>query len=364
MNKNLIAIAVGAAFAIPGVAFADVKVYGKFNIGLEDQKDEIGLNSDDGLAGADHREWLFKDQTNSSRLGFKGDQDVGLADLKVIYQLEYGIDPDGSESAVFSERNIFVGLQGGFGTLKFGKFDTPVKVAGEKADFFNDESLGDDKYLLVGETRQNNMIQYSTPKLLDALSLNVAVNPGEDRVAIDDIEDTDHGIADTIYASVAYETKMVYASISYANHEAGGLKFDGSTAGYNVLRGAVYVAPITDLELAALYQQAKGVDQDGLTGTPPAPSPAANGSDAKEDSWMVSAAYSISALKLKARYGQTDGDQTDFKRTSMAFGADYKLSKALVTQLYYIRYEDKDRTVGGIDDPQSDAFGLGLVYTF
>src|SRR3546814_4286727 len=76
---------------------------------------------------------------NSSRLGFKGDQDVGVADLKVIYQLEYGIDPDGSEGAPFSERNIFVGLKGGFGAVQFGKYDTPVKNAGAKTDLFNDQ---------------------------------------------------------------------------------------------------------------------------------------------------------------------------------------------------------------------------------
>src|SRR3546814_1559695 len=89
------------------------------------------------------RTWVFKDQNNSSRLGFKGDQDVGVADLKVIYQLEYGIDPDGSEGAPFSERNIFVGLKGGFGAVQFGKYDTPVKNAGAKTDLFNDQSIGD-----------------------------------------------------------------------------------------------------------------------------------------------------------------------------------------------------------------------------
>lgn len=363
MNKNLIAIAVGAAFAIPSAAFADTKVYGKFNVGLEGQQDEIGLDK----KYAD-RTAVFKDQNNSSRLGFKGDQDVGLADLKVIYQMEYGVDPDGTEGTPFSERNIFVGLQGGFGTVKFGKFDTPVKVAGEKADFFNDESLGDDTNLMVGETRQNNMIQYSTPKFADVLTVNVAVNPGEGRTAVDDANDVEKGLADTYYASLVYDSKMVYAAVSYAGHEVGGLKFDGPTVGYNIIRGTVYVAPIADLEFGGLYQQAKGVDQDGTvtSGTPPVPgpSPAANGSDAKENSWLVSAGYTIEAVKLKAQYGETKGDQTDYKRTDMSFGVDYKLSKSLITQAYYVRYEDKDRVVAGVTDPKSDVFGLGMVYSF
>src|SRR3546814_20552129 len=77
LNKNLIAIALGAAFAIPNSAFADTKVYGKFNIGFENQKDEIQLDKKYA-----ERTWVFKDQNNSSRLGFKDDQAVGVADLK------------------------------------------------------------------------------------------------------------------------------------------------------------------------------------------------------------------------------------------------------------------------------------------
>src|SRR3546814_11626069 len=75
------------------------------------------------------------------------------------------IDPDGSEGAPFSERNIFVGLKGGFGAVQFGKYDTPVKNAGAKTDLFNDQSIGDIGSLLVGETRQNNMFQYASPKM-------------------------------------------------------------------------------------------------------------------------------------------------------------------------------------------------------
>ncbi len=59
--------------------------------------------------------WKLKDNNNNSRLGLRGSQDLGVGDLKGIYQLEYSVDPDGSEGTPFSERDIFVGLQGGFG---------------------------------------------------------------------------------------------------------------------------------------------------------------------------------------------------------------------------------------------------------
>ncbi|HEY0913351.1 MAG TPA: porin, partial [Solimonas sp.] len=138
MKKNLIAVAVAAMAVVPTVSFAaDTKVYGRFNIGLENLKDEIGLVSGGGvIAAPTEKVWRLRDMNNSSRLGFKGKEDVGLGDLAVIYQLEYGIDPDGSEGSAFSQRNIFVGLTGGFGTVKFGKFDTLIKDAGAKVDQF------------------------------------------------------------------------------------------------------------------------------------------------------------------------------------------------------------------------------------
>src|SRR3546814_5677693 len=73
LNKNLIAIALGAAFAIPNSAFADTKGYGKFNIGSEHKQDEMQLNTNYA-----ERTWVFKDQNNSSRLGSKDEQDAGV----------------------------------------------------------------------------------------------------------------------------------------------------------------------------------------------------------------------------------------------------------------------------------------------
>src|SRR3546814_6016625 len=86
------------------------------------------------------------------------------------------IDPDGSEGAPFSERNIFVGLKGGFGAVQFGKYDTPVKNAGAKTDLFNDQSIGDIGSLLVGETRQNNMrSEEQTSELQSLMRISYAV---------------------------------------------------------------------------------------------------------------------------------------------------------------------------------------------
>lgn len=360
MKKTLVAIAVGAAFAMPGAAFADVKVYGKFNVGLESFE----------VTGTDAK-WVVQDQNNSSRLGVKGSEDIGIGDLKAVYQVEFGTNPDGDESntvltgvngtdtdgdgqidtvtgtsskqeRVLTQRNIFVGLKGGFGEVIVGKFDTPVKKAGEKVDQFNDESIGDDTNLLAGESRLNNLIQYTSPKFGEMFSFTAAFQPGEARAGFEDGEPED-GVADSFWAAAAYDTDMVYASLSYAGNEGSALKFDGGGTGVDILRGAVLVKPIVDLELGALYQQASAVKE---------------GSDSEESSWLASVAYTLEAFKFKGQYGQTDGDTTDEKLNETAFGVDYKLSKAFVTQLYYVTYEQD------LANKDTDAFGVGVVYSF
>ena len=352
MKKNLLAVAVGGLVALPGAAMADAKIYGRFNVGLDGQQDEIGLDSK-----ATSTTWRVQDQNDSSRIGVKGSQDIGMADMSVIYQLEYGINPDGSESNPFSSRNIFLGLKGDAGIGKVGKFDTPIKETGARADQFNDESIGDDKNLMVGETRANNMIQYSTPKLADLVTVTVAVAPGEGRTSVDDAKSTDRGVADTYYASAEFEQGPFYGALAYAGHEAGTLKFDGATAGLDIIRATGFVKLIDALELGAIYQQATGVDQSNSTSN-------AHGSDAKEKTGLASIAYTFEDLKFKLQYGQTKGDLTDIKRTEMAVGVDYKLSKALTAQAYYVKYEDKNRVVNGIEDPTTDSYGVGLVFNF
>ncbi len=360
MKKRLIAIAAGAAIvAAPGVSFAaDTKVYGRFNIGLESQKDEIGF------AKGKDTQFVVQDQNNSSRLGFKGEEDLGMGGLTAIYQLEYGINPWGSEGDTFSARNIFVGLKGGFGTVQLGKFDSPMKNAGAKVDLFNDESIGDITNLLRGEERVNDIIQYTTPTIANALSFNLAIVPGQSRVASDNANDVEDGLFDTFYVSAVYATKMVDFQLAYANNERkSSLTVDGPSVGIDIIRAAVQVKPIKELELGLLYQIASGIDQDNaVTGTPPAPNPALlNAGDNEETSIVASVGYSFGNGKVKGQYGQTDGDRSDRKRTMMGLGYDHKLSKSLTAQVYYIAYEQDNNTA---TDPETTSAGVGLIYSF
>lgn len=347
MNKTLLAMAVSSALLASGVASADPTVYGRFNVALDSQKDEIGLDF-----GTEDRTVKLRDNNNSSRLGVKGKEDLGFGNLKVFYQLEYGIDPDGSESNPFSKRNIFVGLEGGFGSVQAGFYDTIVKNIGGKVDQFGD-TVGDITRLMRGETRTGDLLTYASPKFAGGLKFTATIQPGEGRTASDNINEVEDGLADSFYTGLEYSTDSIYAAIAYADNEPGSMRFDGSSSARDILR-VVGKYSWSAFEIGGLYQTAEGVDQAGGVA----------GSQFQEDSWMLSGAYKMNAWKFKAQYGQTEGDFTGWTRSMMGIGADYKLSKAATTQLYYVTYEDDGRVRNGITDPTTDTFGVAFIYSF
>lgn len=329
MNKKLLAIAVGAAIAMPGtVLAAGPTVYGKVNVSLENESTDPGPgapNNDDS--------WVL--DSNASRIGVKGDFDLDFGGLKAIYQAEYEINVDDGGSAPFSQRNIFGGLKGSFGTLKAGKFDTPLKVAQGDVDQFNDID-GDIKFIMAGEIRSSNIIQYSTPKLADMVTLNLAFIPAEDGTDFDGDGENENGLADSTSISVVLETGGLYAALARDTDIVDSLEVDtvtGSNVTLDITR-AVAAYNFSGLELGALFQIAEETEGDG-----------------KDTSMLVSAAYGINNVKLKAQYGMTEADQTDEEATLMAIGADYKLGKnskafAYLSQVEFDQADTEDRTIG------------------
>jgi predicted porin len=144
-KSKLLAAAIGAAFALPMAAQAqtNVTVYGKL------YPDFYHANTTAPLAGGSHTSTLGPTATGgpatnvtamdspNSRLGFKGTEDLGDG-LKAIFQLEMGFSSDtgaASDSSAPFSRNTFVGLSGGFGTIRLGNMDTVYKELGDHIDF-------------------------------------------------------------------------------------------------------------------------------------------------------------------------------------------------------------------------------------
>src|SRR5438552_1572298 len=120
MNKKLVAVAVAGVLAAPLAAqaqTANVTLYGRLNIDYEiiNGKQADGSNPT-----------VSRLSSNSSRLGVRGTESLG-GGLNAIFQIEQNVSGDTGNSSTsgFASRETFVGLQGGWGTFKMGKFLMP-----------------------------------------------------------------------------------------------------------------------------------------------------------------------------------------------------------------------------------------------
>ena len=134
MQKKLIALAV-ASLGLSSAAFAqtNVTIYGIFDATFE----SVSATGATGVAAATalhpaytgaNRDSFTRVNSNSSYIGFKGTEDLGDG-LSAIFQFETGFNTD---AGIYSgsARDTFIGLKGGWGTLRMGNFTGPTRAIG------------------------------------------------------------------------------------------------------------------------------------------------------------------------------------------------------------------------------------------
>lgn len=178
MKKSILAIAVAATIAAPA-AIAAPTVYGNVNLSLD--------AFDNDIVGADNNITMH---SNTSAIGLKGSEDLGDG-LKAIYKVEFGINllgpptpepdtawdgratPEGT--GALGGRDQFIGLKGGWGTVKLGVFSSNYKQMGGKVDPLYRTPLEGRGFLDIqsplhrgrgiNNGRMTNAASYTTPKM-------------------------------------------------------------------------------------------------------------------------------------------------------------------------------------------------------
>jgi len=156
------------------IAGADVTLYGFVDVSGDSTND-----------GRDH---LNQFSSNQSYLGVRGGKELGSGGLKAIFQIETLVDVSASpsDSSSLGSRNSFVGLQGDWGKLMIGKYDTPYKRATAMMDPFSG-SVGDYNSVMgntAGESRPEfdfrmpHSIFYDSP-VWNGFSVYALVSPGQ-----------------------------------------------------------------------------------------------------------------------------------------------------------------------------------------
>ena len=186
LNRKAMALAVGAALAAPG-AYAQIKspagtdweFYGKFwpeyarvngenptpsgTAGLSTLLITSGTSvagtppvSNGGASNLVNRGEML---VGNSYIGFRGGKSLG-GGMRAIWQVEQTVPIDEGVDGTLATRDSFLGVEGGWGTLRLGFMDTPFKKAGDVAarprpagELRIPAPLADDRTLVVLKVR-------------------------------------------------------------------------------------------------------------------------------------------------------------------------------------------------------------------
>jgi predicted porin len=334
MNKKLITLAVAAAVAAPMTALAEVTIYGKANVSYDavKVKEKYGGSGDrqykvvanEPLAGA----------PRSSRLGFKGSEDLG-GGLKAIWKMEFSVD-QADNSPVNSSRNAYVGLASdAWGTAVIGRHDTPYKMATGKYDYFADQ-LGDFNGTVGFEDiRAPNAVAYISPNWAGFTLAGAIHSNGND----DDWANA-YSIAG-MYSIGAFNVSAAYERFDDD-------QLDGTSATRNLAEKKWTLGGSWDS--GAFGIAGRWEHQDN---------PYRNGvklSDA--DKWQVSGKFGFGNNVAKAFYGDSDFDSDeDFEfggsGNTWGLGLDHNFTKRSQAYIQWVKLEDA-----------WDGWSLGMTHKF
>lgn len=212
MKKSHISAVWLLALANSAISAADttnVNVYGTLNVSAESVR---ATGSSTGKEYPTH----IRLSDNSSNFGIKGTEEIS-AHLKAAFQVELDVRP--GAGTLPGLRDTMVGVQGSWGTLFFGKWSTPFRVAlyfaepqyasgtGAMAPLTRTagNSSTDKKSFSL---RKNQIIQYWSPSL-HGVSARLAYSPKEPAAANSQY---------LVSSSLLYSEGPLNAAISYEFH--------------------------------------------------------------------------------------------------------------------------------------------------
>jgi predicted porin len=254
MKKNAVALAVGALFIAPAAqaqmvfgneSIGTMQIYGKLypqvmygkSSGATQPGTSVStLAATSGVLGGtppiNTAGGRVAVDVQNSYLGFRGERKLGNTGLKGIWQIEQSLnfDDPGDEDTgdtFWATRNSFLGLSGGFGTVKLGHMDTIYKEYGQAISIFGLTSgnfispsnvlsqigVGSNRSARFHE-RATNTIQYQTPEMR-GFQAGLQYSPDETRGTVGDNAKN----ASLLSMGVKYEAGPLYLSVQHERHK-------------------------------------------------------------------------------------------------------------------------------------------------
>lgn len=333
MKKKLISLAVASALLTPILAHADgPQVYGRVHLSYG----SVDNTADKSTATPSTTDNIQL-RSHASRFGVKGSRDFGNG-LSGIYKLEWQVNPDsdGADDDGIERRNQYVGLKGDWGQFRFGRHDTPMKMANGEFDLFSDtdadvKKAGDQD----GQNRVDNVVAYLGKS--GNLKYAIALVPGEgDGVTAGD------SAADTISASLTYESGPLFVALAQDSHD------DTAGQAENSMTSLTGIYKMGNMQVGVLWQS--GVEGAAATG--------------EDEDWLgvhFSSKFAGSN-KFKLQYIMVEDNATTAREgTLMAVGVDHKFDKKTTG---YVMYSSLEEDLGGVSDVENNFLGAGLKLKF
>lgn len=317
-SKSLIAAA--TILAIAPLTHAEVKsdglleIYGRASFSVDKLDDGAAYNR-------------LNLSSNASRLGFKGSKKIG--NLTGIWQVEQEIQINldnkaSTETNRLASRDTFAGLQGDFGTVRVGKFDTPFKVAREPFNLFGDQ-LGDMRNLTrVGDAkfdeRLNNMLEYQTPVMNGFQGkLAYSFHSGTSATTTSGVDQNE----DATSASLGYKAGNLEATLAFESYGSN----TATTGKRDASRAAIGYKVTPELRVVGFYQTANSVTTSG------------NKNQGAEVTGLGLEYMVTPTIALKAHYMDRKTDVANSNANMYTVGAEYRYDKAL---RFYANYASVD----------------------
>ena len=339
MKKSILALAALATLAAAGAASAQssVTVYGRLDA-------SVGSERIDGTSTTR----LFSGNLTTSRLGFRGTEDLG-GGLKANFQLEGQLNVDeGTGRATGGGLNFarasWVGLSGGFGAVRLGLTDSPYKDIydmGVSNNLFDSEFTPTKIAYLSGDvgtasgvsdysSRLSNMIRYDTPRFggfSASLGYSLDENPANS--------------SDTTALNLRYRAGKLDVGVAFQNQANNTLALD---------RDFTVLSASYDFGVAAVSGQYQITDQ-------------ANGLEDRD--YAIGVNFPLGKFNLSAGYakgkselnGLSSGDGKAF-----AIGATYTMSKR--TRLYAGLLDGDVDNGSGAQARERRLYAVGIRHDF
>jgi len=319
MKKQFALGLIAAVCATGAFAQSSVTIYGRVNITVESEK----------IADED-RQSTVKD--NSSRIGFKGTEDLG-GGLKAGFQIEHGFDAtDGKAKDTFWGRQSEVNLSGAFGTVRLGAWTPDTYYATSDYIGMHNHETGDSSDALYASTfTMTNKVGYVTPNM-SGFQAFVSVAEGSPTV-------------EKTYDLAAYYDRGPL-------HLGAGFEKRDEQKQF-AIRGLYELGAFT---VGALYQR----DTDMLGA-------------GNRNYFRVSGMYAMGASEFHVNVGRAGeyGDEpeaTSNSATQWTLGYNYNLSKRTKVYGYYTAISGDDAGRYTLGDATADgkfnAFALGIRHNF